>query len=469
MTHCPSCGKRVGKTAAFCASCGHPLGDEAPAAAPTPAPAPATTDAAPGPGVPRWMSTDWPLAVLCVLLFVALAAGAGAVIGLAGTMVADGPSVNGLIGLVAGAWAPFAGLGDDAFVAVSSEDTLAAWFTSGISPTVAIGLAGLAWLLYRAALPRVAVARGFTVAFVAKVAVLGAVAVGVLGTAGSIGDIDEPSGSNFQVFASVGSAEPAIWTFVILGVVGLFAARDRLGRVAWLERQSWLRPLQAGMAAWLVVVLALGLGVSVAGIVAGDDASEGFAGAIVAPVVLGNTGTAAQAFAVGASVEVVSDPSDFEPFDRSVDEHLSLVHFDIPPDEDSDAAPLWLWPIVLVSPLVLFAAARRWLARAKPADGGSVLLQTTGIAAGFGLAAWLGATLAPLYSGAVAVTLSTDAFDPVGRAVVARPAVGATVGLSLLWAFVGALPAAVRYARRNGIDLIASSSSGTPTPTEPAA
>ena len=260
--------------------------------------------------------------------------------------------------------------------------------------------------------------------------------------------------------SSLGSAEPALWTLVILGIVGLIATRDRVGRPAWLERQSWLAPLRAGMAAWLVVVLALGFGVSVAGIVASDDAGEGFAAAKVAPIVLGNTGSVAQAFAVGASVEVVSDPADFEPFDRSVDEHLSLFHFDVPPDEDSDAAPLWLWPIVLVSPLLLFAATRRWLGRSQPADGSAVLLQVTGLAGGFALAAWLGATVAPMYHGAVAVTVN-DSADILGRAAIARPAVAATVGLSLVWAFVGALPAAIGYARRNGIDLIASSSSGT--------
>src|SRR5687768_4300547 len=100
MTHCPSCGKRVGKTAAFCASCGHPLASDAPVAA-SPAPDPTDTalgpvpaDAATASGLPRWMATDWPLAALCVLLFVSIAAGAGALIGLAATMVADGPSVN---------------------------------------------------------------------------------------------------------------------------------------------------------------------------------------------------------------------------------------------------------------------------------------------------------------------------------------------------------------------------------------
>ena len=183
MTNCPSCGKRVGKTAVFCASCGHPLtADAEVAAAPAPAAAPPVpADGSAGPGMPRWMVTDWPLAVLCVVLFVSIAAGAGAVIGLAATMVRDGPSVNGLVGLVAGAFAPFAGLGDDVFVAATSEDTVAIWFSSGIAPTVSLGLAGLAWLLYRAALPRVAVGRDYTLAFIAKVAVLGAVAVAVLG------------------------------------------------------------------------------------------------------------------------------------------------------------------------------------------------------------------------------------------------------------------------------------------------
>jgi hypothetical protein len=219
-----------------------------------------------------------------------------------------------------------------------------------------------------------------------------------------------------------------------------------------------------GVGAWAVMVLTLGLGLTVTTLVATSDTTEGFAGAAAAPAVVGNTGIAAQAFALGASNDTVFDVDDIEGTEQELPNHISLFHYGTPPDEDSDAAPGWLWPVLAVAPLLVFVATRRWLRRSRPTDAGSILGAALMVTVGFGVATWIGALLAPLGVGAAAGQIDDEA-DLYARAVASHPQVAATVGLSLLWAAVGAFGAAVLWARSQHIGLLAASSSARPAET----
>lgn len=495
MKFCPNCGKPVSETDAFCGGCGNALGTqpesevqapESPAGGEAPNPtSPPTTDAPAGQpaapparppvsespgagpsdgslGLPRWLGTDWPLAALCVFLFLALSAGATGVLGLAAGLIANGFGPEGLLGLVAGAFVPFAGLGSDALVGAQVDDGTLVWYSTGFALSTTIGMGAIAWLVYRSALRSVGASRDYTLAFVGKVTLLGMIAVAILGTLFSIGDIDDDI-DGFGVVSAVTSAEPAWGAMLVLGIAGLVASRGRLGRPRWAAAAGLLRPLRYGMAAWAVMVLLLGTLVGVVALIHSDDANEGLAGAVASPTIVGNVGVSAQAFAMGASNETMSDEA-FLSVDRyteaSLDEHVSLLHYDLPPDDGSGSAPVWLWPLLLVAPLLVFAAAHRVLRERHTQEAGSVLVQAAAVAAGFVLASWLGSLLAPLHLGAFA----EGGDEAYGRWIVARPSIGGVIGLSLLWGLIGAFTAAGLWARTNRIDLFASSSSAQAAP-----
>lgn len=477
MQYCPNCGKPVSDTDAFCESCGAGLArpeaePSAPATAtsqpPPPPPAPASSagpaDAPAASGETRtvapWLVTDWPLAALCVVVFLAIAAGVGGLLGLVASLIANGLGTEGLIGLLSGAWAMFAGLGADVVVATFVNDGGVFWFSSGVMLAATLGLVALASLIYRSALRYVGESKDFTLAFVGKVTLIGTIAVAILSTVMSIGDLeDDDSVEGFTVLSDVGSAEPAWGAFLLLGLVGLVSSRQRVGVTNRLDRFGWARPLRDGIAAWAVMVLVLGTAASFAGMIASDDATEGLAGAAVTPVLVGNSGVSAHAFAVGASNDTVGEPDDVSPLDDTrLDAHVSLFHFDIPPQSDSNAAPIWFWPLLAVAPLLVFFATRRLFEKHEVLDAQSILLTAATVAGGFALASWLGALLAPLHAGGFAQS-SDEPFDFISRAVVARPSVGATLGLSLFWGAIGAFAAGAVWARKHQIELITSSSS----------
>lgn len=477
MQYCPSCGKPVSDTDAFCESCGAGLArpeaePSAPATTPSqpppppppapPAPAaPADTPAAFGGTrtVTPWLVTDWPLAALCVVVFLAIAAGVGGLFGLVASLIANGLGTEGLVGLLAGAWAMFAGLGADVVVAAFVDDGGVFWFSSGLMLAATVGLVGLAWLIYRAAFRYVGESADFTLAFVGKVTLIGTIAVAILGTVMSIGNLEEDTAEGFTVLSDVGSAAPAWGAFLLFGLVGLVSSRRRISVTERPTRFGWARPLRDGIAAWAVMVLVLGTAASFAGMIASDDATEGLAGAAVTPVLVGNSGVSAHAFAVGASNDTVGEPGDLSPLDDTrLDAHISLFHFDIPPQSDSNAAPIWFWPLLAVAPLLVFFATRRRFEKHEVLDAQSILLTAATVAGGFALASWLGALLAPLHAGGF-VQSSDEPFDFISRAVVARPSVGATLGLSLFWGAIGAFAAGAVWARKHQIELITSSSS----------
>ena len=79
------------------------------------------------------------------------------------------------------------------------------------------------------------------------------------------------------------------------------------------------------------------------------------------------------------------------------------------------------------------------------------------VTAGFVLAAWLGSTLAPLAGTGGARGDGTE----ILRAAVARPSVGATVGLALVWALAASLATALIWSNRQAAPPT------PPTPPEP--
>jgi hypothetical protein len=81
------------------------------------------------------------------------------------------------------------------------------------------------------------------------------------------------------------------------------------------------------------------------------------------------------------------------------------------------------------------AGATRWaLDRARPEGERDALRVGYTVTAGFALAAWFGATAAPLDAAGGAFGPDTDL--PILRAAAARPSVGAVLALAVLWGLI---------------------------------
>jgi hypothetical protein len=139
--------------------------------------------------------------------------------------------------------------------------------------------------------------------------------------------------------------------------------------------------------------------------------------------------------------------------DAKTDGHVSLMHFGF--TRGSDAAPFWIWPVLLLPPLFVGAATALWFRRREIQSAGAVIAEAMGVAAGFAIAAWAGALLAP----SLAAGFLADDDLTVARFAVARPSVPATFGLALLLGIVGALVVASFTARTRGIALLDATSS----------
>jgi hypothetical protein len=377
---------------------------------------------------------------------------AGGLWGLALGLATNGFTGEGFAGVLAGVYFPYAGFGADTAVMVEAGDGGLVWASSGLAlaPFLMLGL--LAWSVLRFGLRRTGATREVRVAFLAKVTGLVVVTLAVVAGAATPGDFEEsPPASGFQVVASAGIGAAVWWMLLLFAAVGAYELVVRHGASS-SQRSRWSRlvePLRAGLLAWAILVAVLGVGTVVGAVVLADGTSERVGAVIAGPLVVGNAGQAAEAIALGASVDTSTF---FEHDPRAMDAHVSLFHWGLPPDDDAGAALAPLWLLLVLPPLAVGWATWRTLSREPRADAQGVLGVGFGVTGGFALASWFGALMAPFV--ALGVAIGSDFDELIAREVVARPSVAAVLGLALLWGLVGAGVAAALWARGAGINLL---------------
>lgn len=442
MSICPTCGGGLPAEARFCPACGQPV-DRAPVS--------------PAFRLPPWVRSDWSLAAVCAFAFLVALFAAGALHGTVLGVTALG--VDGLgLGVIAGAYIPFVALGGDTTAVVANgEDGLflggSALMVAWLAVPAVIGGRVVRFGQARTAGPAAAWA------FVAKLALLSGVGFGITG--GLAGTSDPPlgfSGEGFRVAADVGAGEAAFWLVVGIGILGARSLRRHgvvlltgvpadVSRAVTRWSRSWGRMVLRGAGAWAVLAGALGVAVSAAAVVAADGTTERLLALEAAPALVANAGVAGAAVASGASLDTTAALVDL-PFDvREADRSLSLFHFDLPPDDDSGPAPIYLFPALLLAPAVVAVVTWRALSISRPPGEQEALRVAFAITAGFALTAWLAAGLAPLVVTGGAVDSGTDIF----RSAAARPSVGATAGLALVWGLAASLATALAWVNRRPI------------------
>jgi hypothetical protein len=409
------------------------------------------------------LTADWTLAAVCAFAFLVAVFAAGALHGALMGLTALGAGGIGL-GAIAGAYIPFVALGGDTVAIVNNGGD-------------AVILAGSSLLVTWLAVPvffgrRVlrfghARTRGTAAAwaFVAKLALLLGVGFGIAGGLAGTADPERGFGDGgFRVAANVGAGEAGFWLVVLVLVLGAVSLRRSPGARgipgeaaptgrepdAWRSARSWGltwgRLVLWGGLAWAAVALAAGVGLTVAAVIAAEGAEERVLAVEAAPAVVVNAGVAGAAVASGASVDSTATLVDL-PFEVDEgDRPLSLFHFAFPPDEESGPAPLYVFPVLLLAPAAVAVTTWRALQASRPPGEQEMLRVALAITGGFVLAAWLGSTLAPLAVAGGARGGGTEIF----RSAVARPSVGAAVGLALVWALAASLVTALAWSNRQG-------------------
>ncbi len=456
MSFCPGCGARLPEQARFCPGCGAPA--SAPAGPRRDAPPPDAPPPSPGArpvvpfSLPPWVGADWTLAVVCAFGSLLALFGAGAVHGaLIGFTALGGPGLG--LGAIAGAYIPFVALGGDtvAIVNNASDGVFLAGSALLVSWLVVPGFIG--WRALRFGLARTSGgAAGW--AFVAKVAILVGVGFGIAGGLAGTARPDRGFGDGgFRVAADVGAGEAGFWLVVLIAALGavilLPGGRPvtesfEAGRRAQAWARTWGRLVLRGGMAWGALAVAAGLGLTVAAVVAADGTAERVLALEAAPAVVANAGVAGAAVASGASVDTTPVLVDL-PFDTGRrGRSLSLFHFDFPPEDDAGPAPIYLFPVLLLAPAAVAVTTWRALAASRPPGEQEALRVAFAVSGGFVLAAWLGSTLAPLAAAGGARGDDTE----ILRSAVARPSVGGTVGLALVWALAASLATALAWLNR---------------------
>lgn len=438
MPSCPRCGAELPAAARFCPACGRPVEPEFGPPAPPP-----TGSIWSGLQLPAWLTTDWALVGLGTGVLLGLLFAASAVFGLAAAVGASGSFKAAPCGAAVGAHLSFAALGgrvaaacrgDHGSVLVTGFLPLPWALVAGVATEAALGFA---WR-------RLPEESGRRVAYAAKLALTSGVALGVIAGLASRGD---PTGRDSAFAARLNGGEVWFYGMVLIwfwawlglrrrGVRLLPPAPEALRRLGRLARDGAL------------VFATLAAGVALFGLVVALAVTEGLhhrIGLVFGfPVVGLSFGAALVDAAMGAALGGVAG-------------HSSLAHFGLPAGDGAGAAPLWLFPAVLLAPAAVAAAVWRRLDRERPTQEQAALAVGAATAVGFAGAAWL-ATLAGrivLLAGVNRISQFTG-FTPlfnrretVGTLLALRPNPAAVLGLAVFWGLAGGLGAAFVWASRH--------------------
>ncbi|HZI36695.1 MAG TPA: zinc ribbon domain-containing protein [Acidimicrobiia bacterium] len=450
MASCARCGGELPATARFCPACGRPVEPEVG----PPAPLPVRPILA-GFRLPAWVTSDWPLVGLGVVLMLALLFGTSALVGLVAAAAVAGDIGAAPCGAAVGAHLAFAAFGARIFAGCGVEHGSA----------LAIGFLPLPWALIggvaveaarRFAWRRLPDDRTRRVAYAGKLALAFGVALGIIAGLVARGD-PVRRGSGFASSLNGGEvwfySSVLIWFWAWVGLrrhgLGILPAVQRSARP---ERLGRVRRLGRGAAEGVVTFGLLAGGLAVVGLlfalVVADGPRSRIGLVFGFPVVGFSFGAGLVDGAMGAALGGLGG-------------HTSLTRFGLPAGRGAGAGPAWLFIALMLAPAAVAVTTWRRLERERPAEEQGALAIGALIGVGFAAAAWLAALLGRIVLLASATRATGGWFTgppeglrftdggTVGTIVALRPNPAAVLGLGLLWGLAGGLGTAFLWASRH--------------------
>ena len=474
MDSCARCGGELPAAARFCPTCGRPVDPEFGPPAP-----PASPPIWSGYRPPGWLTSDWPLVGLGVTVMLALLLAVAALYGAVAGVAASGKPGAAGYGAALGSHLAFAAFGARIAVSFGTSNGSALALQFLPLPWAVVGGLAMAAAL-RFARPRLPDERRRRIAYTAKLAVAGGVALGVL--AGLLDQRPE-AGSGYR--SELNGGEVWFYATVLLLLWGWFwlhRAGDRLGPGLPTEYRPLAQRASEGGVAFVLVAAAFAFVGLVFALVVVDRNGAQVGLLVGVPVVGLSFGAAMADFAMGAALGLGSL------FAQPMG-HVSLTHFGLPPGPDAGAAPAWLFVTLLVAPATVAAVVWRQLDRLRPTQEQDALGIGAATAAGFAAAAWLLAVVGRVAVLAAIIPPGSPADTDsalgllqregpgIGTLVSAQPNPISVAFLALLWGLAGGLGAAFLWASRHharwqvtgaGAALGGEAASGGPPPAPPA-
>jgi hypothetical protein len=400
---------------------------------------------------PGWLTSDWPLVGLGVAVMLALLFAVSALYGTVAGAAASGKLGAAPYGAALGSHLAFAAFGARTAVSFGTKNPSALALQFLPLPWAVVG--GLAMgAALRFARPRLPGERRRRIAYTAKLAVAGGVALGVIA-----GLLDQRSQAGSGYRSELNGGEVWFYATVLLLLWGWF----------WLHRQgnglgpalpAGYRPLaqraMEGAVTFVVMAAAFAFVGLVFALVVVDRNGAQVGLLFGVPVVGLSFGAAMADFAMGAALglgSLFAQPAG----------HLSLAHFGLPPGPEAGAAPAWLFVVLLVAPAAVAAVVWRHLDRLRPTQEQDALAVGAATAVGFAGVAWLLALVGRIavlaatappgsrsdLEGAIGLLGGEGA--GIGTLVAAQPNPLSVLFLALMWGLVGGLGAAFLWAARH--------------------
>ena len=405
---------------------------------PTAEQSPAPPSATPPP--PSWARGEWPLVGLATVLVVGGVAVASALYGAVLALAATGRASAIGPGAGLGSFLSFSWLGAAVRASTTGAERVLAFETRYLPLAGVLLPAAVTWAVLRYCRPRLRRPES-ALAFVVKVTAAVALVVAVLARATSTGSAEQGLASR------VDAGPAALFALLVVGLTGA-AVLARHGALAGGPEAVPVlaTAVLAGVRAWALAVVFTTALVLTAGVAAADSGAERALLLLGFPLVGVNLGVQGVSVAMGAAVGLeAAGPAEVGGIAPPGAGHVSLLHFGFPPKPGAGAAPVAAFGLLALAPALVAWSLGRELGRRPPEEEQDALAAGFAAAGGFAGAALAGAVASRIWLMAAASDLTRP-----GGMLVARPSVGGTLGLALVWGLLGGLGAALVVARRRG-------------------
>jgi len=439
MPWCEQCGAEHSAGAQFCPGCGRRIAspaqaepDPSPGATvdaeqPHPSPASGAEQAAPlllARDLPRWVRTDWPVAVLASLVVLGVCLATGVVFGAIQGAATTGEAGGVVSGFLTGIYRVFSMFGIETAAVRYAGDSTFGFGIKALPLPLAAVVVGAVVVALRYAWPRISHDPADALAFVVKVAAIVTAITIVLAALLSFGDTRSAVAGDETFGAEVSVATAALYPLLLVSLVGLaFLVRREVPiagrRLHALADSDTVRALVAGVVAFLAMALLLAIVVLLVDIAVADSGRDRVATFVEFFATGLNRGIAATVFAMGGAVDRLSG-------------HTSLFDWGSyeRPGPGTAPAPLFAW--LGLAPAAVAYAALRSLDRERPSAEQGVVRVVASLVAGFVLA-------------------STVLVIVTGHRGVAAGSPRGAIGLALLWSVLAAAAAGALWARSHGV------------------
>lgn len=433
---------------------------------------------------PAWVRQDWPLALAMTALIAVAVTAVCVAYGM--TLGVLGAGSDGVLpGAFLGALLPFAAFGGEVSLFSGNGDSSIVLLLDQV-PLVLTALAALiSGVALRPGVARLAAEPPRARAFVAKVALLsGLLLLGAGGFTDHGGARTFEGAAGRATLDGVSQATAALGAVLVVGGVGVVLL-ERAGARVWpplpLDLRRALLAARAGAAAYVVVLLAAGLGGLLVLGAHAQGARDRVAVVATAPLTLSGLGVTGSAVAHGGAagstevlaglqasvgrLEVVdpTDPRGLGRADLNADDvyrdalrlsairsaslaHVSLHDWELPLTDEQGTAPWWAFGSLLLPLVALAGGTLLLLRRASPPTEGWALRLGLMLGLGYAVAGAALAGLSPL-----AVSGGGSALEASNVGLLLVPALGSSLGLPMLWGAVVPALTALVWARRRGL------------------